>query len=56
MSEAAWRSFNPELLAVIDRFIREDQPQMTREQALAYIVYDWGVGMGYIYGPSEQPH
>lgn len=39
---------HPELLAVLDRFITEQHPAMTRPEALRYAFRDWAVGQGLL--------
>lgn len=39
---------NPELLSVLDHFIAEQQPVMTRPEALRYAFRDWAVGQGLL--------
>jgi hypothetical protein len=42
------------LIGIIESLLCDDQPSMTRDEALAYIVYDWGIGMCFVEGPPEE--
>lgn len=38
----------PDLLAALDRYIKEEEPKMTRAEALRHAFRDWAIGMTYI--------
>lgn len=38
----------PDELALLDRFIAEQQPDMSRPEALRYAFRDWAVGQGLL--------
>lgn len=38
----------PDLLSVLDRFIAEQKPDMSRPEALRYAFKDWAVGQGLL--------
>lgn len=51
-------SLPPELTAALDRYIREEEPKMSRPEALRHAFRDWAVGMKYVAftpdGPEHQ--
>lgn len=38
----------PDELALLDRFIAEQQPDMSRPEALRYAFRDWAIGQGLL--------
>lgn len=44
----------PDLLAVLDRYIAEEQPGVSRPEALRIAFRDWAVAMNYLKAPERR--
>ena len=43
----------PDELALLDRFITEQQPDMSRPEALRYAFRDWAIGQGLFHNRED---
>lgn len=46
----------PKLLAVLDRYIREEMPDASRPEALRHAFRDWAIGAGYLPHTEDPEH
>jgi hypothetical protein len=47
--------FPPDLLRALDRYIKEEEPKMSRPEALRQAFRDWAIGAGYLRHTADGP-